>query len=187
MPMIRTFLAASADSIKECQRWTWRARAPRCSQSGGRSEADGAQLGRGNGTPAAQAGRNTCGAGRRTSAAVRQSASTTARCPNWTTGSGGESACATGNSGAGCARRSSSCWPWAEDRGSKSTCADLDGPRGRSSATAACKAEPEDGDPAWRQQQEVSRTRNSPGNCFSPANGTWREPRRCSRRCPTRG
>jgi hypothetical protein len=48
---------------------------------------------------------NTCGAGRRTSA----SASTTVRCPSWMTGSGGESACATGNSGAGCARRSSTC------------------------------------------------------------------------------
>ena len=43
--------------------------------------------------------------------------------------------CATGNSSAGCARRSRTCWPWAEDRGSKSACADLDGPRGRSSAT----------------------------------------------------
>ena len=52
---------------------------------------------------------------------------------------------------------------------------------------AACKAEPEDGDPTRRQQQEVSRTRNSPGDCFSPANGTWREPRRCNRHCPTRG
>ena len=45
---------------------------------------------------------NTCGAGRRTSA----SASITVRSSNWTTGSGGVSACATGNSGAGCARRS---------------------------------------------------------------------------------
>ena len=39
--------------------------------------------------------------------------STTVQCPNWMTGSDGESACATGNSGAGCARRSSTCWPWA--------------------------------------------------------------------------
>ena len=32
---------------------------------------------------------------------------------DWMTGSGGASACATGNSGAGCARRSSICWTWA--------------------------------------------------------------------------
>ena len=47
--------------------------------------------------------------GRRTSA----SASTTVPCPSWTTGSGGESVCATGNSGAGRARRFGICWTWA--------------------------------------------------------------------------
>ena len=52
---------------------------------------------------------NTFGAERRTSA----SASTTARCPNWTTGSGDACACATGNSGAGREPRSGTCWPWA--------------------------------------------------------------------------
>jgi RNA-directed DNA polymerase len=41
------------------------------------------------------------------------SASTTARSRCWRTGSDGESACATGNSGAGHARRSVICWIWA--------------------------------------------------------------------------
>ena len=95
---------------------------------------------------------NACDARRRTSV----SANTTGQCPNWTIGSDGESACATGNSGAGCAPRSSTCWPWAGDCGSESACADLDSPKRRSCATPRpARLSLNDGDPAWRQQQEL--------------------------------
>ena len=51
---------------------------------------------------------NTFEAERRTLA----SASPTSQYPSWTSGSDGACACVAGNSGAGCAQRSSICWLW---------------------------------------------------------------------------